>query len=176
MSVRSQAQGVPGAPSLRRRLACLVYEGVLLFGVVMIAGYLFSSLTQQTHALRGREALQAFLFLVLGIYFGWFWSRGGQTVAMRAWHIRLVDSHGRPVGQVRAVARYLASYIWFVPALGSAALLHWTDGSVLFGWMTLWALVYAGTTHLRADRQYWHDVLCGTRLIDWRPARPDPRA
>lgn len=163
------------APSLRRRLACLVYEGVLLFGVVMIAGYLFSALTQQTHALKGREALQAFLCLVLGIYFGWFWSRGGQTVAMRAWHIRLVDIEGRPVGQARALARYLASYVWFVPALASASVLHWVDTGALFGWMMLWALAYAGSTRLRPDRQYWHDVLCGTRLIDWRPAKPGSR-
>jgi uncharacterized RDD family membrane protein YckC len=158
------------APSLRRRLACLIYEGVLLFGVLMIAGYLFSSLTQQTHALKGRAALQAFLFLVLGIYFGWFWSRSGQTVAMRAWHIRLVDSQGQPVRQARALARYLVSYIWFLPALASAALMHWSGGSALFGWMALWALIYAGSTRLRPDRQYWHDVLCGTRLINWRPA------
>ena len=71
-------------------MACFLYEGVLLFGVVMIAGYLFSSLTQQRNALVGRHGLQAFLFIVLGIYFVWFWSHGGQTVAMRAWHIRLV--------------------------------------------------------------------------------------
>ena len=39
------------APGLARRLAAFIYEGVLLFGVTMIAGYLFSSLTQQRHAL-----------------------------------------------------------------------------------------------------------------------------
>jgi len=53
------------APSLRRRLACFVYEGVLLFGVLMISGYLFSSLTQQRDPLVGRHALQAFLFVVV---------------------------------------------------------------------------------------------------------------
>ena len=79
-------------PGLARRIACFVYEGVLLFGVLMIAGYLYSTLTQQRHALSGLHGLQAFLFLVLGIYFVWFWSRGGQTVAMRTWHIRL-DIH-----------------------------------------------------------------------------------
>ncbi|MDH5539716.1 MAG: RDD family protein, partial [Rhizobacter sp.] len=47
------------APSLWRRMASFIYEGVLLFGVLMIAGYLFSSLTQQRHALVGRHGLQA---------------------------------------------------------------------------------------------------------------------
>ena len=35
------------------------------------------------------------MFVVLGIYFVWFWSRG-QTLAMKTWHIRLVDAQGRP--------------------------------------------------------------------------------
>ena len=42
----------------------------------------------------GRHVLQAFLFVVLGIYFIWFWSHGGQTLAMKTWHIRLVDRDG----------------------------------------------------------------------------------
>ena len=56
-------------PGVMRRLASFLYEGVLLFGVVMIAGYLYSSLTQQRHALQGQSGLQAFLFVVLAIYF-----------------------------------------------------------------------------------------------------------
>ena len=68
------------APSMSRRLAAFVYEGVLLFGVTMAAGYVYATLTQQRHALAGKAGLQAFLFVVLGIYFSWFWSRGGQTV------------------------------------------------------------------------------------------------
>jgi hypothetical protein len=64
----------PGAaPSLRRRMACFVYEGVLLFGVVMCAGLVYSSLTQQRHALVGLHGLQVVVFVVLGLYFVWFW-------------------------------------------------------------------------------------------------------
>ena len=103
-------------PGLLRRLAALVYEGMLLFGVAMLATYLYSSLTQQHHALQGQAGLQAFLFLVLAIYFVWFWSHGGQTVAMRAWHLRVVTHEGRPVSQGRAFLRYLASWVWFAPA------------------------------------------------------------
>ena len=39
------------APSLTRRMACWLYEGMLMFGVVFIAGYLFSTLTQTRNAL-----------------------------------------------------------------------------------------------------------------------------
>ncbi|MCD6666227.1 MAG: RDD family protein, partial [Hydrogenophaga sp.] len=38
------------APPLPRRMACWIYEGMLMFGVVFIAGYLFSTLTQTRHA------------------------------------------------------------------------------------------------------------------------------
>ncbi len=160
------------APALRRRMAAFVYEGVLLFGVLMIAGYLYSSLTQQRHALQGKTGLQAFLFVVLGIYFAWFWSRGGQTVAMKAWHLRLVDVHGAPVSQARALARYVLSWLWFVPALAAIWLSGLRGGGAVFGMLLAGVLGFAALAFLRPDRQFWHDAVCGTRVIDWRPAKP----
>jgi len=153
------------APSLRRRLACFVYEGVLLFGVLMISGYLFSSLTQQRHALIGRHGLQAFLFVVLGIYFVWFWSHGGQTVAMKAWHVRVVDRQGRPLSEWRALCRYLLAWLWFLPAL--AVLNAWGvhDGGTIFGVLFAGVLGYALLSRLNPSRQFLHDALCGTRLV-----------
>jgi uncharacterized RDD family membrane protein YckC len=158
-------------PGLARRLAAFVYEGVLLFGVVMIAGYLYSSLTQQRHALTGQHGMQAFLFLVLGIYFGWFWSHGGQTVAMKAWHIRLVARDGEQVSQGRALARYVLSYIWFMPALVTAWWVPLQSAAAIFGLMIAGVLGYAALALLHPQRQFLHDALCGTRLIHWRPAR-----
>jgi uncharacterized RDD family membrane protein YckC len=155
-------------PGLARRLAAFVYEGVLLFGVVMIAGYLYSALTQQRHALQGHAGLQAFLFAVLGVYFTWFWSHGGQTVAMRAWHVRLVTNEGRAVGEGRAFLRYLASWIWFVPALATAWLAGMHSAMQIFGSFCAGVLVYALLALLHPRRQFWHDVLCGTRLVTWR--------
>lgn len=174
------SDGAPGAgsvalatPGLLRRLACFVYEGVLLFGVLMISGYLYSSLSQQRNALHGRHGLQAFLFVVLGIYFIWFWSHGGQTVAMKTWHIRLLGRDGAPLTQARALARYLLAWAWFMPAL----LALWLAGSNRLG--TIGAallggvLGYAALTRLDRDRQFLHDRLCGTRLVDWYPVKPD---
>ncbi|MED5619284.1 RDD family protein [Ideonella sp. BN130291] len=160
------------APPLLRRLACFLYEGVLLFGVVMIAGYLYSSLTQQRHALQGQHGLQAFLFVVLGIYFVWFWSHGGQTVAMKTWHIRLVDTEGAAVSQWRAAARYLLSWLWFLPALAVAHAASLQGLPALFSAMAAGVLVFALLSFLHPQRQYLHDAVCGTRLVTHRPARP----
>lgn len=165
----------PATPGLARRLACFVYEGVLLFGVVMIAGYLYSTLTQQRHALVGRGGLQAFLFVILAIYFSWFWSHGGQTVAMKAWHIRLVRADGQPVSEWRAFARYLLAWLWFVPALLAAHLAGLAGSGAIFGTLAAGVVGYAALAWLRSDRQFWHDVVCGTRLVDWRAAKPGCR-
>lgn len=155
------------APKLRRRLACWVYEGMLLFAVVFISGYLFSALTQTKHALENRHGHQAFVFLVLGVYFSWLWAKG-QTLAMKTWHIRVVDTHGRPLTQLHALKRYLWSWLWVLPPL---AVSKWVgvstaEASVLFGgWVLIWALL----SRFHHQNQYLHDVLAGTRLIKATP-------
>lgn len=162
-------------PGIWRRLACFLYEGVLLFGVVMIAGYLYSSLTQQRNALEGRHGLMAFLFLVLTVYFVWFWSHGGQTVAMKAWHVRVVRRDGQPLSQGRALARSLLSWIWFMPATATA----WLAGLHSLGAITALLIAgvatYAALARLHPQRQFLHDAVCGTQLITWRPVRPPRR-
>ena len=75
-------------------MACWLYEGILMFGVVFIASYLFDTLSQSRHALANRGLRMGFLFVVFGIYFGWFWSRG-QTLAQKTWHIRVVSLTAR---------------------------------------------------------------------------------
>lgn len=161
--------GVAPPPSLRRRLAAFVYEGVLLFGVLMTAGLAYGLVTQQRHALVGMHGLQAFLFVVLGLYFGWFWSHGGQTVAMKTWHIRVLTKDGRPVPAARAVLRYLWSWLWFLPALAWSWATGVRSGGMVALALTLGVLVYALSSRLSPQRQFWHDLLSGTRLVQCRP-------
>lgn len=151
------------APKLRRRLACWLYEGMLLFAVVFVAGYLFSSLSQTRHALDNRHAHQAFVFVVLGIYFTWLWSKG-QTLAMKTWRIKVVDAQGHALTQGRALVRYLWSWLWFVPPLLGAwgfGLSGAETGVVVVGWVLVWALL----SRFHPQQQYLHDVLAGTRLV-----------
>lgn len=148
-------------------MACWLYEGILMFGVVFIAGYLFGTLSQTRNALDNRNVLQAFLFVVFGIYFVWFWAKG-QTLAMKTWHIRVVDTAGRPVSQTRALGRYLLSWLWFLPPLLGVAPFALPAGEVtviVIGWVAVWALA----SRLHPQQQFWHDALAGTRLVHWMP-------
>ncbi len=152
------------APSLRRRMACWLYEGMLLFAVVFIAGWLFSTLGQMRDAMDARRPLlQGFLFVVFGIYFGWFWSRG-QTLAMKTWHLRIVDRQGRAVTQARALLRYLLSWVWLLPPLMALAPYRLSGAEVallVVGWVLVWAIL----SRFHPEGQFWHDALAGTRLV-----------
>ena len=149
-------------------MACWLYEGMLLFGVIFIAGYLFSALSQTRNALDNRHLLQAFMLVVLGIYFVWFWSKG-QTLAMKTWHIRVVDAQGAPLRQGRALLRYLLCWVWVLPPLAAMAGLKLRPAEMLvllLGWAAVWALL----SRFVPQRQFLHDQLAGTRLVDTRPA------
>lgn len=159
------------APSLRRRMACWLYEGMLLFGVVFVSGFVFSVLTQTRHALSHRHAHQIFLFVVIAAYFIWCWRRG-QTLAMKTWQIGVVDRHGLPLTRSRALLRYVLSWIWFLPPLAVMAPFALSTGEIAL-LMTGWVLVWALLSRFRADRQFWHDAWAGTRLVHSRPAKPD---
>jgi len=145
-------------------MACWLYEGMLLFAVVFVAGWLFSTLGQMRDAMDSRRhLLQAFLFVVFGVYFVWFWSKG-QTLAMKTWGIRVVDRLGRPLTQGRALLRYLLSWVWFVPPLAAIAPFKLGGGEsavLIFGWVIVWALL----SRFHSERQFWHDAWAGTRLI-----------
>jgi uncharacterized RDD family membrane protein YckC len=150
-------------PSLSRRMACWLYEGLLMFGVVFISGYLFGTLSQTRHALNNRHALQVFLFVIFGIYFVWFWAKG-QTLAMKTWDIRLVDRNHNAVTQTRALVRYCLSWIWFLPPLLAVSPFQLSGGEItvlVLGWVAVWALL----SRFHPERQFWHDAWAGTRLV-----------
>jgi len=156
---------------VKNRLFGMVYEGMLLFGVLFISGWLFSTLLQQRHALSLRHAQQVWQFLVLGAYFMWFWTHGGQTLAMKTWRVRVVTTAGEPLGWKRALLRYLLAWLWFLPGLALAYLIG-AGGWLLLLLPALNVALWAGTARLDSDRQFLHDRLAGTRLVLAPAARP----
>src|SRR6478672_457133 len=163
----------PATPSVKRRLASMLYEAMLLFGVLFIAGWLFSTLLQQRHALYLRGALQDWLFLVLGLYFVWFWTHRGQTLAMKTWRIKVVDKQGDELPAWRAIVRYLLSWLWVVPGLALAWVLDaksWLLVLIPSANVLLWALA----AFIDPQRQFLHDRIAGTRLVD--TPEPAPKA
>ena len=138
----------PRAPPIARRLASAVYELLLVVALMFIATFPFLAFVgDSTHGWR-RHLLQVWIVFVVGAYFTWFWTRGGQTLPMKTWHIRVVRHDGGTVSTARAIHRYLLAL------LGTAAL----------GAGFLWALI-------DRDRQFLHDRLAGTALVDVNASR-----
>ncbi|MEK6425159.1 MAG: RDD family protein [Burkholderia gladioli] len=151
-------------PGVGRRLAALLYEGVLLFGIVFFAALAFALVFQQRNGLVHHQWLAAWIAIVVGAYFVWFWSHGGQTLPMKTWRLRLVTAHGAPLTAPHAVLRYLLGWLWFLPPLA----LHSLAGlavpvtlAVTAAWIVLWTLA----ARLDPARQFPHDRLAGTRIV-----------
>lgn len=144
----------------------MMYEGVLLFAVVFLAGYLFDTLTQSRNALMLRHTRQLVLFLAIGIYFVWSWRYSGQTLPMKTWNVRLIDRDG----QVPSLGRLIMRYVLLWPLPLAAALLV-KGGSMLTGYTSTDLLivfapfaVFLGA-FFDKDRQFLHDRILGTRLV-----------
>jgi uncharacterized RDD family membrane protein YckC len=115
----------------------MLYEALLLFAVAFFAGFAFHFASRGA-ALQGALRLehQLLLVAVFAAYFLWCWLRGGQTLAMKAWRVRLVG-----VTPGKALVRFLLALV-LVPT----------------GVSIVWAL-------FDRDRQFLHDRLAGTRLV-----------
>jgi len=133
-------------PGVARRLACAVYDLLVAVAVLVIATFPFVFLFgDATHGWR-RHMLQAWLIAAAGTYFVFFWTRGGQTLPMRTWRIALVRAaDGGPVHLFQAVHRYLLAVLSTL-ALGTGFAWAWFD----------------------RDRQFLHDRLAGTSLVEAR--------
>lgn len=130
-------------PGIVRRLASMLYEILLLLGVLSVT-FILPHILLGVFANRsaGPAVVQVHFFLVLMAYFVWFWLHGGQTLAMKTWKLRIVNADGGALRPLQAVLRYLAAW----PSV------------ILLGAGILWAL-------FDRDGQFLHDRIAGTRIV-----------
>ena len=129
--------------SLARRGLALIYEMLLLAAVLFAGALPFLIFTRHMETAEMRPLFQLYLLVLCGGYFIWQWLRGGQTLPMKTWHLRLAALNGTPLTPRQAIYRYIFALL----------------GLGLLGAGFLWALV-------DRERQFLHDRLAGTRIID----------
>lgn len=142
----------------------MVYESVLVFGVVFIAGYLFSTLTQQRSGLTHHNVLMVWIGLVLAVYFIYFWTHGGQTLPMKTWHLKVVGGSGDAISLHRAVLRFCLAWLWVLPPLALHPLFGLSIPATLWI-LAAWAVLWALAVFAHPSRQFLHDRLAGTRVV-----------
>jgi len=155
-------------------MACFVYEALVLFGLSLVPGIVGAIAWPHDAppSALAAMAVRAFAFAFYGVYFVGFWSRRGQTLPMQTWRIRLETRAGTLPRAPRAIARYVSAWVWIAPPALAAMLLQLRPGPSL-ALVGAWIVGYAALARLAPDRQFWHDVLCGTRLV---MAEKPPRA
>ncbi|MEW6292027.1 MAG: RDD family protein [Pseudomonadota bacterium] len=140
---------------LRRRLASMLYESLLLLGVLSVTFMLpHLALGMAYGIVLPGPVLFVHVFAVIGIYFVWYWRHGGQTLAMQTWRLKIVGVDGNPPQLRQLILRYVLSW----PSL------------LFYGVGLLWAI-------FDRDRQFLHERLSGTRIIFAPPttaAKPPP--
>lgn len=129
----------------------MVYESLLVFGVAFFAALPFLGASGASPGEWTRHAFQAYLFAVIGVYFVASWRRGGQTLAMKTWKLRLVGANGERITLRQAVVRYLCA--WPCLLLGGVGILY---------------------APFDRQRQFLHDRLAGTRIVTSEGQRAGP--
>lgn len=108
-----------------RRLGALLYDALLAFAIAAVATFLLLPLSGgeailvATRGFAGHAYHALLLALVFG-YFGLGWTRGGQTLGMKAWRIRLVAADGRGVSWADAAVRFTLGVTFGLLALAGA--------------------------------------------------------
>ncbi len=113
-------EATTGAPAgLFRRLAALSYDTLIAVALAFVATFAMLPLTSGEAILSATQGLvahayHALLALLVFAYFGWSWTRSGQTLGMRAWRIRLETAAARRLTWAGSLARCLlgASLAW----------------------------------------------------------------
>jgi uncharacterized RDD family membrane protein YckC len=150
----------------------MTYEALLVAAILFLGAAIGTALAGGATAGPARLALQAFLVVLLGAYFVFSWRRDGRTLAMKAWHLRLVAADGGPVTPVRAVVRYLVAAALVGAALVGAVALY-RYGSAAAAWAAI-APAAASMAWGFFDTQgrFLHDRVSGTKIVHEKAVGP----
>lgn len=142
----------------------MIYEAVLLFGVLFAAELLFDLSTQNFGQAQLHYWRNLYLFVILGTYFTYFWRHGGQTLPMQTWHIKIVGDNLQPITLKQACIRYCVAWMWFLPALGLSYAFN-IQRSTSFALLLVGVIAWAWSSRFTKNGQFLHDKLVGTQII-----------
>ena len=104
-----------------RRLAALLYDAVLLAALLMIFTFGALFFTRGAAVVPATAGAWAYLYRLglVGVIAGYYllnWLRSGQTLGMRAWHLRAVTDLGKPLKFKAAGLRLIFGLLAWTPA------------------------------------------------------------
>jgi uncharacterized RDD family membrane protein YckC len=159
------------SPNFWRRVFCCLYEQLVLLGVIAFTfllpnlglGILFSIALPSWLTF-------IYLYAVLGVYFVWYWTKSGQTLAMQTWRIRMIGHGGLHLTKRQAIWRYIYGSLWIIPCILLQWILHlekWQIIEMLFAVaLFIWPLSIYLDRREPISRQSLPDRFAGSRLVE----------
>ncbi|HEX2584487.1 MAG TPA: RDD family protein [Steroidobacteraceae bacterium] len=164
----------PQVAGIARRLGAMVYDSMLVIAVLAVATIPFLVLAPKKIIIPREVGWGMYLaylcwqMIVIAAFFGFFWTRRGQTLGMQVWKLRVEDEQGKLLSWPSALRRLLFAAIPWLPAyicLAVAEHLHsttlkWTGEALLL-------LVLANLLVLKfsLDQRSWHDRVSHSRVV-----------
>lgn len=157
-------------PTLVKRLLASFYDGILIFATAFFAIALTLPFTKGEIDPNKNIYMSLYLFAVIYIFYGWFWTHGGQTLGMRSWKQRLISNNGNAVNWQQTLIRVVTGLpawglfligciLWMVPDK--------TELTGMFAMIPRWLYALTGFVWVLSDNRNnnWRDKLSGTHII-----------
>ena len=126
---------------LIRRFGAMFYDAILLVTVLFFASLVVVLPFKITIEHSAYPLFVLYIYMVGFVFFGWFWTHGGQTLGLKTWKTKLISDIHPNVTWKQAFVRYLAS------------LVCWLSLGIGFLWC-----------YTNKDRLAWNDLMSKTRL------------
>lgn len=131
-------------PGLFKRLAVTVYDFLLLIAVLFLATLVLLPFQEGNYFQPNSWEYSVYLCLTSFLFYGWFWTHGGQTLGLMAWKMRVTTDNGQALSWKQALIRFVvAIFSWGLCGLGF-----------------IWVL-------FNKDNLTWHDLASNSR-ISWK--------
>ncbi len=100
---------------LMRRLGAMVYDTLLLAGLMIVPTVLIVAARGGDAVPAGDPTYQALLVLLVSAFYVTSWTRRRQTLGMRAWQLEVCHYDGRTLSLTTALLRLAASMLSLAP-------------------------------------------------------------
>ena len=131
------------APGFFKRILVIIYDLLLLAGIIFAASILFLLIPDSVEFTLLVKILKIVYLLAVSFFFyGWFWVKAGQTLGMKAWGLYLVNHEGKFINWKWAFVRYIA------------AIFSWAAIGLGFTWILL-----------NKRRLAWHDIISRSYIV-----------
>lgn len=157
-------------PTIIKRLLAAFYDSLLILASLFFATLLTLPFTKGEIAAENNIYMSFYLFAVIIIFYGWFWTHGGQTLGMRTWKQQLISINGKPVSWQQSSLRVLSGAPAWILFLISLLLWMFPEKTHITKYLAnipAWLMVVVSFIWILLDNRSgnWRDKITGTQIV-----------